>query len=146
MADPVTVLTAGAIADLAFRKFIESGAGKLAEKVTEAAMKQTDELRRKIWARLKGKPEMQQIEQATRQTRHLTPEQMQQIAACLQTEMDNDRQFAAEVKQLTIAIHQEQTDDHSSMTQNNYGGTNYQTKTGANNTNFFGGTHQHDRP
>ena len=37
MADPLT-LTAGAIANLAFQKFIESGAGELAKKFTTEAI------------------------------------------------------------------------------------------------------------
>ncbi|MGJ3248443.1 MAG: hypothetical protein ACFE0I_20470 [Elainellaceae cyanobacterium] len=34
MADPVTTLTASAIATLAFQKFIESGVGELAKRFT----------------------------------------------------------------------------------------------------------------
>ncbi len=36
-----------------------------------------------------------------------------------------------------------QIEDSSSMNQINYGGTNYQLKTGPENTNFFGGEHHH---
>jgi hypothetical protein len=39
MADPIT-LTAGAIATLAFQKFIEAGAGELAKKFTETGARQ----------------------------------------------------------------------------------------------------------
>lgn len=35
MTDPVTTLTALAIAEFAFKKFFESGVGKLGEKFTE---------------------------------------------------------------------------------------------------------------
>ncbi|MEA5536470.1 hypothetical protein [Crocosphaera sp. XPORK-15E] len=38
MTDPITILTASAIADLAFRKFIESGTGELAKKFTAEAI------------------------------------------------------------------------------------------------------------
>ncbi|AFY53612.1 hypothetical protein Riv7116_1038 [Rivularia sp. PCC 7116] len=54
MAEPAT-LTATAIATLAFGKFIEGGAGKFAEKFTEAALQKMDELRKKIWNKLRGK-------------------------------------------------------------------------------------------
>ena len=55
MADPVTTITASAIATLAFQKFIESGAGELAKKFTGAAIVKMDELRQKIWDTLRGK-------------------------------------------------------------------------------------------
>ena len=55
MTEPVT-LTAAAIATLAFIKFVESGAGKLAEKFTEAPIAKMEELRQKIWEKLRGKP------------------------------------------------------------------------------------------
>lgn len=56
MTDPVTTtLTASAIATLAFQKAIESGAGELAKKFTTEAIARMDELRKKIWAQLRGK-------------------------------------------------------------------------------------------
>ena len=55
MAEPVTTITASVIATLAFQKFIESGAGELAKKFTGAAIVKMDELRQKIWDKLRGK-------------------------------------------------------------------------------------------
>jgi hypothetical protein len=54
MTDPAT-LTATAIATLAFTKFLESSAGKAAERFTEAAIAKMDELRQQIWAKLRGR-------------------------------------------------------------------------------------------
>jgi len=48
-----------------------------------------------------------------------------------------------EQKAIAHQITLEQIQDNSSMNQTNYGGTNYQAKTGDKNTNFFGGTHDH---
>jgi hypothetical protein len=49
MVDPVSALTAGVIVDLAARKFLESSAGKLAEKFTESAIQKMGDL----WSRIK---------------------------------------------------------------------------------------------
>jgi len=38
MTDPVTIFTASAIADLAFREFIKSGAGEVAKKFSTEAI------------------------------------------------------------------------------------------------------------
>jgi len=55
--EPVTTLTAAVIANLAFQKFVEAGAGELAKKFTTDAMAKMDDLRQKIMARLRGKSE-----------------------------------------------------------------------------------------
>jgi hypothetical protein len=54
MAEPVTTITASALVTLAFQKFLESGAGELAKKFTGAAISKMDELRQKIWDKLRG--------------------------------------------------------------------------------------------
>ena len=53
--EPVLTLTAAAIAELAFKKFIESSAGELAKKFTEGAIAKMDVLRRQIVEKLQGK-------------------------------------------------------------------------------------------
>ena len=50
-------MTAAAIAELAFKKFLETGAGELAKKFTSAAIAKMDELRQKIWLKLRGNPD-----------------------------------------------------------------------------------------
>jgi hypothetical protein len=55
MADPITILTASAIANLAFQEFIKSGAGELAKKFTVEAIAKMDELRKMIVEKLRGK-------------------------------------------------------------------------------------------
>ncbi|MGJ3254565.1 MAG: hypothetical protein ACFE0J_26050 [Elainellaceae cyanobacterium] len=59
MADPVTTLTASAIAPLAFQKFIESGAGELAKRFSTEAISKMDTLRKRIWSKLQGKPRVE---------------------------------------------------------------------------------------
>lgn len=143
MVDPVSALTAGVIVDLAARKFIESGAGKLAEKFTESAIQKMGELWQRIKTRLGGKSEkldeaMVKLEQGDRAAQEL-------VTKYLDVAMMDYPEFAEEVQQLAHQITLEQKQDNSSMNAYNYGsGTVYQTKTGDDNTNFFGGTHHHE--
>jgi hypothetical protein len=153
MVDPMTAMTAGAIVQLAFQAFLNSEAGKASlgkasEILTEKVLTQMDALRQKIWGRLRFKSrKMQELETTVKQTQQVTPAQLENIAAYLQVEMDNDEKFAAEVKQLAQEINLEQMQDNSRMEQNNYdNSTGYQTKTAPNNTNFFGGNHYHGQP
>ena len=55
MTDPVTILTASEIADLAFREFIKSGAGEVAKKFSAEAIAKLNELRKIIVQKLQGK-------------------------------------------------------------------------------------------
>ncbi|NJP10387.1 MAG: hypothetical protein HC866_13670 [Leptolyngbyaceae cyanobacterium RU_5_1] len=54
--EPVTALTAGAIAQLAFNEFLKSGAGELAKKSLGGAIDLVKTLRNTIKAKLKGNP------------------------------------------------------------------------------------------
>lgn len=141
MIDPGTaaVMTASAIANLALQKFVETGAGKAAEKLAEGAVAKLDNLWQMIWAKLRGQP-VEKIKAAIEQKQPISQAQIDQVAAYLQVAMDSDPKFAKEAQMLAHEITLMQVEDNSSMNQTNYGGTNYQTKTGANNTNFFGGT------
>ena len=143
MVDPVSALTAGVIADLAARKFIESGAGKLAEKFTESAIQKMGDLWNRIKNRLSGKSE--RLDEAIDKVEQGDRTALETVTKYLDVAMVDYPEFAAEVQQLAHQITLEQKQDNSSMTAYNYGsGTVYQTKTGDDNTNFFGGTHHHD--
>jgi hypothetical protein len=143
MVDPVSALTAGVIVDLAARKFIESGAGKLAEKFTESAIQKMGDLWQRIKTRLSGKSE--KLDEAMVKVEQADPAAQAVVSKYLDVAMEDYPEFAAEVQQLAHQITLEQRQDNSSMNAYNYGsGTVYQTKTGDYNTNFFGGTHNHD--
>jgi hypothetical protein len=142
MPDPLTTITASTIATLAFQKFVESGAGELAKKFTETGIKKMDVLRQKIWERLRGKHS--QAEAILLEAEAGDKQAIESVSKLLDVEM-LDRQFAAEIRAIAHEITLNQVQDNSSMNQTNYGGTNFQTKTGDNNTNFFGGTHNHDQ-
>jgi len=76
MADPVTTLTASTIATLAFQKFIDSAAGELAKKFSTEAIAKMDTLLKRIWAKLRGKPRVEEVKATLDQTHILTPEQI----------------------------------------------------------------------
>ncbi|MBW4620375.1 MAG: hypothetical protein KME17_13610 [Cyanosarcina radialis HA8281-LM2] len=141
MVDPATAITASAIATLAFNKFLESGMGKLGEKFTETAIAKMDELRKKIVARLRGKS--LNLDEALVKVEEGDRTALNTITKNLDVAMEDYPDFAAEIRAIANEINLEQIQDNSSMNQTNYGGTNYQTKTGQDNTNFLGGEHHH---
>ncbi|MBW4465708.1 MAG: hypothetical protein KME07_09755 [Pegethrix bostrychoides GSE-TBD4-15B] len=143
MVDPVSALTAGVIVDLAARKFVESGAGKLAEKFTESAIQKMGDLWQRIKTRLSGKSA--KLDEAMVKVEQGDSAAQAVVSKYLDVAMEDYPEFAAEVQQLVHQITLEQKQDNSSMNAYNYGsGTVYQTTTGDDNTNFFGGTHNHD--
>jgi len=138
--EPVTTLTAAAIADLAFRKFIESGAGELAKKSTEGAIVKMDALRQKIWDKMRGKPT---AELAITSVEQGSKAELDRLVAYIQVAMDDDPHFADELQVMAQQINAGKIQDNSSMTQNNYdSSTGYQTKIEG-GTGFVGGTHYH---
>ena len=124
--EPIATLTAAAIADLAFKKFVEAGAGELARKFTESAIAKMDQLRQRIWDKLRGKPTAEavltEIEQGNLAERD-------RLIAYLQVAMDDDREFAEEIQQLAQEIQIGKIQDNSSMVMNiSDQGTGYQTR------------------
>jgi hypothetical protein len=140
MTDPITTMAASAIASLAFQEFIKSGTGELAKKFTGDAIAKTKQLRELIWNRLTGKYPTADV--ALEQAKAGEQAGIDIVAALLEDEMQ-DEAFAEQVRAIANEITLIQIEDNSIMRQFNYGGKNYQTKTGPNNTNFFGGEHQH---
>jgi hypothetical protein len=118
MSDPVTTtLTASAITTLAFQKFIESGAGELAKKFTEAAITKMGELRQKIWDRLRGKHAL--AEEVLAKAESGDKAAIETVGTLLGVEM-LDPTFASEVQAIAQEINAGKLVDNSSMTQNNY--------------------------
>lgn len=142
MTGPLT-LAAGSILELALKKFMETAAGEVAKQLTEPTLKKIDELRRKIWAKLRGQPAVEQVVAEIEQQGQVKPEHLKVLEPYLQIAMNENAAFAQEIQQLAYEVSQEINQSQTSMVQNNYGGTNYQTQTGPNNTNFFGGSHTH---
>ncbi len=146
MTDPATIWTASAIASLAFQKFIESGAGELAKKFSTEAIAKMDTLLKRIWGKLRGKPRIEEVKTAVKQTQKITPEQVNQIAAYLQVAMDEDPQFANDVRLLAQEINAGKLIDQSTMTQNNYDqARGWQTKVEG-GTAYIGEIHIQGKP
>jgi len=145
--DLITLAAAQAIAKIALDKFVESGAGELGKTMTAAIAQKVEQLGTAVWNRIKGNATAVTVLEGAAQEK---PEDMQKLKNYLYSLWkDEQSEFAQEVKKLADEIHLEltQIEDNSSMTVNNHGGTNtiYQTKTGKDNTNSFGGTHNHDK-
>lgn len=104
MVDPVTTLTSGVIANLAFKKFTESVAGELAKKFSTNAIAKMDLLLKRIWAKLGGKPKVGEIKKTIEQSKKITSEQFNQIVAYIQVAMDEDCQFAADIQKIATEI------------------------------------------
>lgn len=133
------LLTASAIATLAFTKIFE----KTIEKFTEAALTKMDELRKKIWEKLRGDSRAETALAAVEQGNKA---ELKRVEIYLEDAMRFDPQFADEVQLLAQEINAGKLQDSSSMTQNNYdSSTGYQTRveTQSGTTNV-GGTHTHN--
>jgi hypothetical protein len=144
MTEPVS-LTAGAIATLACQKFIESGAGELAKKFTTEAIATMESLLKRIWTKLRGRPRVEEVKAAIEQTQKITPEQINQIAAYLQVAMDDDPQFANDIRLLAQQINAGKIQDNSSMVQNNSDNARgWQTKVEG-GTAYIGEIHMHGK-
>lgn len=147
MLEPISTTAAMAIAKIAFDKFIEGGAGELGKNLTVAISQKVQKLGTLVWNRIRGNAKAVEVLEKAAEEK---PEEMQKLKNYLHgLWKDENSEFAREVKKLADEIHFEltQIEDNSSMTVNNYGGTNtsYLTKTGKDNTNFFGGTHNHGK-
>lgn len=144
MSDPVS-LTASAIVALACQKFIESGAGELAKKFTTDAIVTMESLLKRIWTKLRGRPRIEEVQAAIEQTQKITPEQINRIAAYLQVAMDDDPQFANEVRLMAQQINAGKIQDNSVMVQNNSDNARgWQTKVEG-GTAYIGEIHMHGK-
>jgi hypothetical protein len=140
--DPITTTISVVLSKIVLDKFYEGVSSKLGEKVVEKALAPIESLGKLLWDRcFKGKPDVSGLLARVEK-------KDEQAIATLKTYLAKaleDKQLKADVEPYVKAIHQTivQIDDDSTMNQTNHGGTNYQTKTGPNNTNFFGGEHRH---
>lgn len=126
-----------AIATLAFigLKAADTTVGKL----TEAALEKADQLRKKLWDKLRGNGS---AEVALQGAENGSKADLEALADYLKIAMREDPQFAGEVQKLAQEIDEEIDEDPQSMIMKIYGGTGYQTSVKA-NTSFVGGTHHH---
>jgi hypothetical protein len=117
MADPVTAMTASAIASLAFQEFVKSGAGDLAKRFTGEAIAKMGRLRELIWNKLKGNPD---AEEALQNVQAGSEEEVSDVATYLKSAMKSDQEFAGQVQAIAQEINAGKLLDQSSMTTNVY--------------------------
>jgi phosphoribosylformylglycinamidine (FGAM) synthase PurS component len=117
--DPVTTLTASAIAKIALDEFAKAGAGELAKKATGAAIDLVKTLRDKISAKFNGNPKAETaLAEAEQQG---TPEAIEKVGKYLDLEMDDDPAFATDVRQMAQQIITIQNQQISTRTYTNQG-------------------------
>jgi hypothetical protein len=144
MTDPITALTVGTIASLAFQEFVKSGAGELAKKFTGEAISPSEryanakmgQLRELILNRLTGKHSA--IDEAIEKAKAGEKDGIENVAAFLSSELLIDKEFAGQVQAIAQEINAGKLLDQSSMVQNNYdSATGYQVKNDG-GENFIG--------
>jgi hypothetical protein len=125
MPEPIATLTAIAIADLAFKKFIESASGELAKKFTESAIAKMDELRQKIWEKMRGRSP--KLDEALAKVEGGDRAALETVAKNLDVVMDEEPEFKAQIQAIAHEITLMQIEGDG-LVQNNYGGTNFQNQ------------------
>ncbi|MEM9089626.1 MAG: hypothetical protein AAGC93_12875 [Cyanobacteria bacterium P01_F01_bin.53] len=146
MGSDIVSITASAITGLAFKKFIESGAGELGKQFTTEALVKMDVLLKSIWRKLQGKPRIEEVKKSVEKNKQITTEQVHQITAYLQVAMDEDQQFANNIRLLAQEINAGKILDQSNMTQHNYDqAKGWQTKVEG-GTAYIGEIHIHGQP
>ena len=113
MVEPLLNLTASVIVNLAFQKFLESGAGELGKKFTTDAIATMDTLRKKLWQRLTGKSE--KLDKALSQAEEGDRGALDTIAKNLDVVMDDDESFATEIKTLAQQIQAGKINENSRL-------------------------------
>jgi len=114
MADP---LTAGALVALAAQKFIESSAGELAKKFTTEAIAKIPELWQQIKNKLQGRSA--KVDEALVKLESGDRSAIDTVTKNLDVVLDDEPEFANELKLLAQTIQAGKIQDNSTMTQNN---------------------------
>ena len=143
--EPITAAASVLLSKIVLDKFYEGVSSKLGEKVVEKALAPIEALGKFVWGRCvklakdpkKAMEVLQAAADGSEAARQSIGKGVDRILSDAVVEQDV-RKLAAELHQTIVQI-----DDDSLMIQQNSGGTNFMTKTGPNNTNFFGGEHRH---
>ena len=143
--EPISTLTATAIANLAFQEFIKSGAGELAKKFNAEAIAKMGDLRKLLWARLRRKHAIAEV--ALQQAETGDRDSIDTVGKLLDVEM-LDPTFAAEVRAIAHVINAGKLVEHSKInmimkTYDNARGWLTRVEGG---TAYIGEIHQHSTP
>lgn len=121
MSDPVT-LTAGALVTLAIQKFVDSGSGELAKKFTTEAIAKIPELWKQIRNKLQGKSA--KIDEALVKIESGDRTAIDTITKNLDVVLDDEPEFAEQLKVIAREIQAGKLQDNSNMVQNVTGNDN----------------------
>ena len=140
MPDPL-ILTTSALVTLAVQKFVESSAGELAKKFTTDAIAKIPELWQQIKNKLQGK--FPKVDEALTKLESGDLSAIDTVTKNLDVLLDNEPEFAHELKLLAQTIQAGKIQDNSTMTQNNSDNARgWQTKVEG-GTAYIGEIHQH---
>jgi predicted amino acid racemase len=114
MSDP---LTASVLVGLAVQKFVESGAGELAKKFTTDAIAKIPELWHQIKNKLQGRSA--KVDEALVKLESGDHSAIDTVTKNLDVVLDDEPEFANELKLLAQTIQAGKIQDNSTMTQNN---------------------------
>ena len=143
--EPITAAASVLLSKIVLDKFYEGVSSKLGEKVVEKALAPIEALGKFVWGRcVKLAKDPKKATEVLQAAADGSEAAKQSIGAGVDRIL-SDAVVEQDVRKLAAELHQTivQIDDDSLMIQQNSGGTNYMTKTGPNNTNFFGGEHRH---
>lgn len=120
------IMTANAIAFLAFQEFVNFGAGELAKKFTKEAISNMALLRELIGTRLKVNPDAEII---LNNIQAGSEEEISDLIVYLKAAMRNDQDFADQIQAIAQEINAGKLLDQSLVVQNNYDSSKgWQTK------------------
>ncbi|NEO48547.1 MAG: hypothetical protein F6J94_05175 [Moorea sp. SIO1F2] len=111
----LVILSATEIATLAFKKFLESGAGELAKHFTAAAIAKMDKLRKMVWDKLRNNPK---AENALTLVEKGSSSDLERVADYLKVVMNEQPEFAKEIQAIAQEINSGKIHDNSSNTMN----------------------------
>lgn len=122
--EPLATLTSGAIAQLAFNEFIKSGAGEAAKQSLDGALEIAKHLRSRIAMKFKGNS---QAEAALNEVeKYGNSASLEEVVRHLDIEMKKDKAFATELQQVAQQIMNYQSQNVTSLKQQNINHGRYQ--------------------
>lgn len=142
MLEQLPLLLATPIAKAILDKFYEGVGSKLGEKAVELLPEKVKQLGQLVWDRhLKQKSGAEAVLQRAAEG---SVADQTKLTELLYKILESDVALRQEAQKIAEEIHLQVNNDFGQMTQiNRDSSTGYLTKTGANNINYFGGTHHH---
>lgn len=124
MTEPLS-LTVGSIAALAFSSFLQSTAKEAAKKLATSTIAKINDLRMQIWSKLRGTPDVDQLQAAIEKGQQVTEEQIRLLTPYLEAAMAKDDKFSQQIQKTAYEINQEINIDDviGQNVQNVYGGS-----------------------